>query len=175
MNESEFHTKITVTSDAVLIELGTQYGPITFSYTPSAIGEGITKLAADILQSKKTTDETTRGGQRLGFSSEQAREAAQVFEERARQTFPQDAIEKFSPSSGAYTRGLVEQFSDNLVPALILMLDYLAAAALVSPNSDSEPNWTRKIAADQEATRTLLEERFGESIRALWTPNTESQ
>jgi len=181
MSEFDLRSKITVTSDEVTIELMTPYGWITFTYSPDAIGEGIANLAAEILRRSKSGQPQAPPVARLGLSPDLATQAAEVFETQARHAFPPDALEKFSPTSGAYSRGVVEQFSDNVVPALILMLDYLAASALISANADSDPNWAEKVAANQQATRALLEERFGKSIRALWTrdmrpsSNLESQ
>lgn len=171
-NESNKQPKIAVDTrtGVVTIEITSDFGPVTFSYSAAAVEKGIAALAAEILQRANAGKRQPKAVEHLGLPTEVVVDAAKLYEERGRLQFPQDAIEKFSPSSEAHARGTIEQFSDNLLPALILMLDCLAAAALVSTSADSDPLWREKVAIDQEAIRVLLKQRFGENIRALWTP-----
>lgn len=172
VNETSQQPRIAVDTRTgmVTIEITSDFGPSTFSYSPAAIAKGIAALAADILRRAEAGNSQTEAVEHLGLPTDVVVDAAALYIERASQTFPQDAIEQFSSSSETYARGTVEQFSDNLVPALILMLDHLAATALVSASADSDPHWRQKVAVDQEAIRALLTQRFGENIRALWTP-----
>ncbi len=156
----------------VTLEIETAYGRITFSYSPAAIEAGIAALAADILKRAKERGRQAEAVERLGLPAEVVTGAAALYEERANQVFPLDAIEKFSPSSEAYSRGTVEQLSDNLVPALILMLDYLAATALAVRSVDSDPQWGQKVASEHQATLEILQERLSEGIQRLYARQT---
>jgi hypothetical protein len=89
-----------------------------------------------------------------------------VYDQRSRKTFPNDAIERFSSGSQAYDRGVVEQFSDNLVPALILMLNYLAAITLIQGGSDSK-RLTPKAANERHATIELLQDRLRKGVQRI--------
>jgi len=154
-------------TDVVTIEIRSDFGPITFSYSPAAVDKGLAALVAEILRSSAGKNRR-KASEHFGLPSDILVEAAAIYEERASQTFPQDAIEQFSAGSEAYANGTMEQFVDNLVPALLLMLDHLAATALVSASADSDPQWRRKVAKDREAIRALLAQQFSENIRALW-------
>ena len=159
-----------IRTDVVTIEITSDFGPVTFSYSPAAFEKGIAKLAAEILRRADAGKPQTETVKDLGLPTDAVVDAAALYKERASQIFPEDAIEEFCASSDAYARGTMEQFADNVVPALLLMLDHLAATALVSARSDSDPQWSQKVAVHQEGLRALLAQRFGESIRALWTP-----
>jgi len=160
--------RMDTSTGVVTLEIETAYGPITLSYSPEAIEAGIAALAADILKRAKEGGSQAEAVERLGLPTEVVTGAAAVYEERANQVFPLDAIEQFSPSSRAYSRGTVEQLSDNLVPALILMLDYLAATALVVGSADSDPQWRQKVASEHRATLEILQERLSEGIQRLY-------
>lgn len=182
MNEDSSRPQILADTKTgvVTIEIETGYGPITFSYSPAAIEAGIAALAEDILKRAKEGESQAQAVERLGLPAEEVTDAAALYEERANRVFPQDAIEQFSPSSEAYSRGTVEQFSDNLVPALILMLDYLAATALVAESADSDPRWQQKIVKERKAAVELLQDLLSKGIQRLSTRqstdnlNTES-
>jgi hypothetical protein len=171
MNEPNLKPRIAVDTGTgvVTIEITSNFGAIAFSYSPAAIQKGIAALAAEILQRANAETRHTEAVEQLGLPTDVVVDAAALYEERASQTFPEDAIEKFCSSSEAYARGTMEQFADNVVPALLLMLDHLAATALVSASADSDPRWRQKVAVDQEAIRALLTQQFGGNIRGLWT------
>lgn len=170
MNETSDQPRIAVDTrtGVVTIEITTDLGPITFSYSPAAIEDGIAALAREILQRAEAGKTRTEAVKNLGIPTEVVLDAAKLYEERGRLQFPQDAIEKFSPSSEAYARGTVEQFSDKIVPALILLLDYLAAAVLVTKVTDSVRS-DENLSRSHDATIDLLQHRLGESIQRLAT------
>jgi len=164
-----------VKTGVVTIEIETDYGPITFSYSPAAIEAGIAALAADISKRAKEGQSQAQAAERLSVPPAVVTDAAALYEERSKQRFPQDAIEQFSPSSEAYARGTVEQFSDNLIPALILMLDHLAAATLVSASADSDPRWRQMVEREDQETLKILHHRLSESIQRLYRlPNVDN-
>ena len=167
-DSSEKQIRADVKTGIVTIEIKTDYGPITFSYSPSDVKAGIALLAASILKHSKEGESLARSTEYLDLTSEQVTEAAALYEERSNKIFPSSAIEQFSPGSEAYSRGTVEQFSDNLVPALILMLDYLAATALVLAGTDSDPRWEQKIKNEHKAMVKMLQDHLGASIRRPW-------
>jgi hypothetical protein len=166
MNQS--HQDLRIVADnatgVVTVEVVTDYGPIVFSYSPEAVTSGIATLVADILKRDEKGEPQSSEIDRLDIPTELVKLAAQVYDERARQTFPAGAIERFSPGSQAYARGVVEQFSDNLVPALILMLNYLAAITLIQGGSDSKP-LTPEAANERQVTVELLHDRLRRGIQ----------
>lgn len=172
MNELNQQPRIAVDTRTglVTVEITSDFGAISFSYSPAEIQRGIAELAAEILQRADAGKRQTGAVKDLGLPTDAVVDAAALYQERASRTFPEDAIEKFSNSSEAYARGTMEQFADNVVPALLLMLDHLAATALVSASADSDPQWRQKVAVDQEAIRALLAQRFAANIHRLWTP-----
>lgn len=151
----------------VTIELTSDLGTITFSYSPVAVEKGIAALAADILRRAEAGNSQTEAVEHLGLPTEVVVDAAKLYEERGRLQFPQDAIEKFSPTKEAYARGTVEQFSDNLVPALILLIDYLAAAVLATKATDSVRPSNDSLSRSHDATIDLLQNRLGAAIQRL--------
>lgn len=167
-DSSQEQIRVDVEGDIVTIRIKTDYGPIDFSYSPSEVEAGIAALSTDILKRSKEGKRLAGGMEQLGLPAELVADAAAQYEEQSNKSFPLDAIEKFSPSAKAYSRGTIEQFSDNLVPALILMLNYLASTALVLAGTDSDPRWEQKVRNEHKATVEMLQERFGASIRQLW-------
>jgi hypothetical protein len=156
----------------VTIEISTDLGPIAFSYSPAAVEKGIAALAADILKRAEAGKRQTEAVERLRLPIEAVVDAANVYVERGRLQFPQDSIEKFSPSSEAYARGTVEQFWDNLSPALILLMDYLAAAVLTTRATDSLRPSRDNLSRAREGTIDLLQNRLGAAIQRLATGPT---
>jgi hypothetical protein len=169
MNETSRDPRIAVDTRTgmVTIEITSDLGPIAFSYSPVAVEKGIAALAADLLRRAEAGNSQTEAVQHLGLQTEVVVDAAKLYEERGRLQFPQDAIEKFSPSSEAYARGTVEQFSDNLVPALVLLMDYLAAAALATKATDSVRPSNESLSRSRDATIDLLQNRLGAAIQRL--------
>jgi hypothetical protein len=169
MNEPNQQPRIAVDTGTgiVTIEISTNLGPIAFSYSPAAVEKGIAALAADILRRVETGKSQTKAVENLGIPTEVVVDAAKLYEERGRLQFPQDSIEKFSPSSEAYARGTVEQFSDNLAPALILLMDYLAAAVLTTKATDSGRPSPDNLSSAHEAIIDLLQNRLGAAIQRL--------
>jgi len=169
MNELNQQPRIAVDTGTglVTIEISTDLGPITFSYSPAAVEKGIAALAAEILKRFEAGKSQTEALKHLGIPIEVVVDAANLYEERGRFQFPQDSIEKFSPSSTAYARGTVEQFSDNLAPALILLMDYLAAAVLTTRATDSVRPSPDNLSRAHEGTIELLQNRLGAAIQHL--------
>jgi hypothetical protein len=169
MNEPNQQPRIAVETrtGVVTIEISTDLGPITFTYSPAAVEKGIAALAADILLRAEAGNSQTEAVEHLGLPTEVVVDAAKLYEERGRLQFPQDAIEKFSPTKEAYARGTVEQFSDNLVPALILLMDYLAAAVLATKATDSMRPSSDSLSRSHDATLDLLQNRLGAAIQRL--------
>lgn len=169
MNETGRDPRIAVDTSTALvtIEITTDLGPITFRYSPVEVEKGIAALAADIVRRAETGTRQTKAVEHLGLPTEVVVDAAKLYEERGRLQFPQDAIEKFSPSSRAYARGTVEQFSDNLVPALVLLMDYLAAAVLATKATDSVRQSNDNLSRSRDATIDLLQNRLGAAIQRL--------
>lgn len=169
MNEASRDPRIAVDTQTgvVTIEITSDLGPITFSYSPVAVEKGIVALAADILRRAEAGNSQKEAVEYLGLPTEVVVDAAKLYEERGRLQFPQDAIEKFSPTKEAYARGTVEQFSDNLVPALILLMDYLAAAVLATKATDSVRPSNDSLSRSRDATIDLLQNRLGAAIQHL--------
>jgi hypothetical protein len=169
MNEPNQQPRIEVDTRTGVVTIGisTSLGPITFSYSPAAVEKGIAALAADILRRAEAGKSQTEAVEHLGIPTEVVVDAANLYEERGRLQFPQDAIEEFSPSSEAYARGTVEQFSDNLSPALILLMDYLAAAVLTTKATDSVRPARDNLSRAREGTIDLLQNRLGAAIQRL--------
>lgn len=169
MSDNTSHPQILADAKTgvVTIELETDYGLVSFSYSPTGIEAGIAALAADILKRAKEGRSQAHTVERLGVPPEVVTDAAALYEERANQIFPMDAIEQFSPSSESYSRGTVEQLSDNLVPGIILMLDHLAASALIVGGIDSDPGSEQTVKQAHQATIEMLQECLGKSIQQL--------
>src|SRR4051812_47097638 len=104
MNETSRDPRITVDTrtGVVTIEITSDLGPITFSYSPVSVEKGIAALAADILRRAEAGNSQTEAVEHLGLPTDVVVDAAKLYEERGRLRFPQDAIEKFSPSKEAY-------------------------------------------------------------------------
>jgi hypothetical protein len=170
MKDQKFRPEISADSKTgvVKIRVETDYGHVEFSYSPEQIAAGIATLVDDILHAQKTGERLNRIEQ-LGMSGGPATDAASLFKERANLTFPQSSIERFSPGSETYARGVVEHFSDNVIPAIALMLDYLAASALLSPSADTDPEWRVKVTQNRRSTLALLQKRLGEAIQHLYS------
>jgi hypothetical protein len=170
MTMNEHHQNLRIVADnatgIVTVEVATDYGPIVFSYSPEAVGSGIAALVADILKRDDRGEPQNKEIDRFEIPTELVKQAAQVYDERARQTFPDDAIERYGPSSQAYARGVIEQFSDNLVPTLILMLNYLAAITLIQGGSDSK-RLTPEASNDRQAIVDLLQDRLRRGIHRI--------
>ncbi len=170
MTMNEHHQDLRIVADnatgIVTVEEATDYGPIVFSYSPEAVGSGIAALVTDILKRDEKGAPQSPEIDRLEIPTELVKQAAQVYEESARQTFPDDAIERYSPTSQAYARGVVEQFSDNLVPTLILMLNYLAAITLIQGGNDSK-RLTPEASNERQATIELLQDRLRRGIQRI--------
>jgi hypothetical protein len=168
MNEHDQNLRIVADNATGIVTLmvATDYGPTSFSYSPEAVGSGIATLVADILKHDEKGEPQNPEIDSLEISKELVKHAAQVYDERARQRFPAGAIERFSPGSQAYARGIVEQFSDNLVPALIQMLNYLAAITLIQGGSDSK-RLTPEAANEHQVTVQLLQDRLRRGIQRI--------
>jgi hypothetical protein len=168
-DQSQKQIRADVKSGIVTIEIKTDYGPIAFSYSPLDIEAGIAALATDILKHSKKGEGSPEVIERLGLPTELVTDAATPYEECSDKVSPLDTPKQFPPHLEAYSQGTVEQFSDNLAPALILMLDYLAATALVLAGADSPPGWEQKVKKEHRATVQMLQDHLGTSIRRLWT------
>ena len=172
MNEQAPQPQPEITADAktgiITIKIETKFGPVAFSFSPAEVEAGIAALAKEILRRSETGERQEQSVTQLGLPERLVTEAALYYEERGKQIFPLDAIEQFTPGSEAYARGTIEQFSDNLIPSLVLMLDYLAAVNLVKASADSDPQWRQKVAREHQITLNMLRAHLGASIQRLY-------
>jgi hypothetical protein len=170
MNEQASQPEITADAKTgmITIKIETDFGPVTFSFSPAEVEAGIAALAKDILRRSQNGERPGPTVRQLGLPDKLVNEAALHYEERGKQSFPLDAIEQFTAGSKAFARGTIEQFSDNLIPALLLMLDYLAAVNLVKASADSDPRWRKKVAAEHEKILKVLQDHLAASIQRLY-------
>src|SRR6267142_329724 len=93
MNEPNQQPRIAVETrtGVVTIEISTDLGPITFTYSPAAGEKGIAALAADILLRAEAGNSQTEAVEHLGLPTEVVVDAAKLYEERGQLQFPQDA------------------------------------------------------------------------------------
>ena len=155
---------------SVTVEINTDYGPITFSCFPKAVEDGIANLVADILQeTERSANIKVRGLESLNLPNKLVSGNAEIYDERSRKVFPNDAIEQFSPGSRAYSQGTLEQFTENLKPAIILMLDHLAVTALVLGRTDLKNDQSKEEVDERRMVLlSLIRDHFGRSIQDLW-------
>jgi hypothetical protein len=153
----------------VTIELNTDYGPILFSYSPAAVEAGITALAADILRRANEGQRAAQAVEGLHVPAAVVTNAAALYQQRANRVFPLDPIEEFSSGAEAYSRGTVEQFADDLIPAIIVMLDSLGATSLVVGGTDSDQQWKEDVTQDHKSSVELLQDLLSVRIARLAT------
>jgi hypothetical protein len=170
MNEQAPQPEITADAKTgmIVIKIETSFGRVGFSFSPAEVEAGIAALAKEILRRSEAGERQEQTVTQLGLPESLVNEAALNYEERGKQTFPLDAIEQFSPGSEAYARGTIEQFADSLIPALVLMLDYLAAVNLVKAGADSDPQWRQKVAGEHQITLKMLQDHLVAGIQRLY-------
>jgi hypothetical protein len=163
--QSEIEILAETASGVVTVSMQTDYGRVSFSYSPADVEAGIARLAREMLMHP---DKARRRVDDLSLDPTQALKAANLYGQRATLALPNDDVERFSPGSQAYARGTVEQFAEILAPAVITMLDYLAATALVLGQSDVDRNSQDKIQMARDEITAYLKECFGRTILTFW-------
>ena len=158
-----------ISDGSITVEMSTDYGPIVFSYSPNGVENGIANLVADVLRQSGDSDETPfKTLAETGLPEELVKRNAEIYDRRAKIVFPTDALEKFVPGSKAYSQGTLEQFSENLRPAILLMLDHLGAAALVLGKAELDGQSSERVDERRRVLLNNLRDHFRASIQALW-------
>ncbi len=159
------------TSDGpITLQINTRYGPISFSYSPQAVEAGLSELVSEVLDGLRDSDPTSLNevSRQSDLPVEAVKESVEYYRERQNATFPDDAIEKFTPGNRAFVQGTLEQFAEGITPGIALMLDHLAVTSLTRCVPDLDQKWNRKIQKSRLELRDILSDHFRRSVRSLW-------
>jgi hypothetical protein len=168
------HSSVQVTTSAsdgsMTLQMNTPYGEISFSYSPQAIEAGLSELVSEVLDGLRDSDATSLNevSRQSDLPVETVKESIEHYRERQNATFPNDAIEKFTPGNRAYVQGTLEQFADGIAPGIALMLDHLAVTSLTRSVPDLDKKWKGKVQKSSLELRDILSDHFRRSVHSLW-------
>jgi hypothetical protein len=168
------HSSIQMTTSAsdgsMTLQMNTRYGPISVSYSPQAVEAGLSELVSEVLDGLRDSDATplSEVSRQSDLPVETVKESIEYYRERQNATFPDDAIENFTPGNRAYVQGTLEQFAEGIAPAIALMLDHLAVTSLTRSVPDLDQKWTGKVQKSSLELRDILSDHFRRSVHSLW-------
>jgi hypothetical protein len=175
-DSSSVQVTASMSDGPMTLQMNTRYGPISFSYSPQAIEAGLSELVSEVLDGLRSSDATSLNevSRQSDLPIETVKESIEHYRERQNATFPDDAIEKFTPGNRAYVQGTLEQFSEGIAPGIALMLDHLAVTSLTRSVPDLDQEWKRKVEKSSLELRDVLSDHFRRSIHSLWDGPSEA-
>jgi hypothetical protein len=159
-----------VSDGSMTLQMNTPYGPISFSYSPQAVEAGLSELVSEVLDGLRDSDPTSLNevSRQSDLPVETVKDSMEYYRERENATFPDDAIEKFTPGNRAYVQGTLEQFAEGIAPGIALMLDHLAVTSLTRSVPDLDQRWKGKVQKSSLELRDILSDHFRRSVHSLW-------
>lgn len=169
-DHSYVQVSTSVSDGSMTLQMNTPYGPISFSYSSQAVEAGLSELVSEVLNGLRDSDPTSLNevSKKSDLPVETVKETIEYYRERQNATFPDDAIEKFTPGNRAYVQGTLEQFVEGIAPGITLMLDHLAVTSLTRSVPDLDKNWKGKVQKSSLELRDILSDHFRGSVHSLW-------
>ncbi len=169
-DHSSVQVSTSVSDGSMTLQMNTPYGPISFTYSPQAVEAGLSELVSDVLDGLRDSDATSLNevSRQSDLPVKTVKESIEYYRERQNATFPDDAIEKFTPGNRAYVQGTLEQFAEGIAPGIALMLDHLAVTSLTRSLPDLDQKWKRKVQKSSLELRDILSDHFRRSVHSLW-------